>query len=148
MTKKFLLDNHSKLFTDQSETSAIFARCICNFLLYLHQLMFVNAKLDIRGHNRITFQCRRLHWSSLFLMAQLKRSWQYWHSCIVRICKKKKQIDGSLTKEVLVYAKINQLENDNEASMQLSMTFIPLCLSVYLGSRNLMSPVLFVVCKC
>ena len=45
-------------------------------------MMLVNMKSDT-GRNRITFQGCRLHWSSSFLMAQLKRSWQNWHSCIV-----------------------------------------------------------------
>ena len=39
----------------------------------------VNMKLNIGGFNRITFQVCKCHWSSSFLMAQLKWSWQYWH---------------------------------------------------------------------
>ena len=58
---------------------------ICNFLLNLQYMMLVNVKLYISGCNRITFQGCRLHWSSSFLMAQLKWSWPYWHSCIVNI---------------------------------------------------------------
>ena len=38
-------------------------------------------KLTFGGCNRIAFQGCRLHWSDSFLMAQLKQSWQYWHSC-------------------------------------------------------------------
>ena len=37
----------------------------------------------VRGEKRIILQDCRLHWSSSFLMAQLKQSWQHWHSCIV-----------------------------------------------------------------
>ena len=55
---------------------------ICSFLLYLQHIMLVNMKIDIIGCNMITFQCCILHWSSSILMAQLKWSWQYWHSCI------------------------------------------------------------------
>ena len=57
---------------------------ICSFLLYLQYIMLVNIKLDICGYKLIRFQGCRLHWSDLFLMAQLKRSWQYWHSCIMQ----------------------------------------------------------------
>ena len=57
---------------------------ICSFLLYMHHMMLVNIKLDISGHKLITFQGYKLHWSGSFLMAQLKRSWQYWHSCIAQ----------------------------------------------------------------
>ena len=28
---------------------------ICSFFLYLHQLILVNVKLEIKGHMRITF---------------------------------------------------------------------------------------------
>ena len=38
----------------------------------LQQILLVNRKLDISGLNRITFQGCRLHWSSSFLMAQIK----------------------------------------------------------------------------
>ena len=54
---------------------------ICSFYLYLHQLMLFNVKLDKSGKNSIKFQGCRLHWSSSFLMAQIKQSWQYWHVC-------------------------------------------------------------------
>ena len=54
---------------------------VCSFLLYLQHVMLVNAILNISGYNRITFKGYRLHWSSSFLMRQLKRSWQYWDSC-------------------------------------------------------------------
>ena len=40
-------------------------------------LMLVNIKLDISRCNRITLKGCILHWSSSFLVAQLKRSWQY-----------------------------------------------------------------------
>ena len=53
------------------------------FLLYFWNILLVNMKINIRGFNRITFQGCRLHWSSSFLMAKLKRSWQDWYSCIV-----------------------------------------------------------------
>ena len=55
---------------------------IFSFLLYLHHMMLINIKLDISGCIRITFQGCRHHCASSFLMAQLKRSWQYWHSCL------------------------------------------------------------------
>ena len=50
---------------------------IFSFLLYLHQMMLVNVKLDISG-----FQGCGLHWSNPFLMVQLKRSWQHRNSWI------------------------------------------------------------------
>ena len=59
--------------------------CICSFLLNLQHMMLANVKFDISGCNGITFQGCRDHWSSSFLMVQLKRSWQYCHSCIVEI---------------------------------------------------------------
>ena len=52
-------------------------------VLYLQHMMLVNMKINISGFNRIIFQGCRLHWFSSFLMAKLKRCWQYWHSCIV-----------------------------------------------------------------
>ena len=39
--------------------------------------------LNIGGYHRNPFQGYSLHWSSSFIMTQLKQSWQYWHSCIV-----------------------------------------------------------------
>ena len=57
----------------------------CNFLLHLHQLMLVNLKYNVRWYKTIAFQDCRLHQPSQFLIAQLKRSWQYWNSCIVGI---------------------------------------------------------------
>ena len=45
--------------------------------------MLENVKLDISGYSSITFQDYRLHWSSSFLMAQLKQNWQYRHCCTV-----------------------------------------------------------------
>ena len=56
---------------------------ICSFKLYLHYMMLENVKLDISGNSRIKFEGCRLNWPSPFLMAQLKRSWQHWLSCIV-----------------------------------------------------------------
>ena len=54
---------------------------ICCFLLHLQCMIF-----DISWCNRITFKCCKLHWFSSFCsfsLAQLKWSWQCWHSCIV-----------------------------------------------------------------
>ena len=51
-------------------------------------MMLVYVKLDVSGYERIIFKGCRLHWSSSFLMAQLKQSWQHWHSCIAEsLCK-------------------------------------------------------------
>ena len=47
---------------------------ICNFLLYLQHMILVNAKLNICGYKRITFEGCRFRWLSSFLMGQLKRS--------------------------------------------------------------------------
>ena len=55
---------------------------ICTFLLYCHNIMLVNEKLQVSESKVITLQGCWLHWSISFLMVQLKRSWQYWHSCI------------------------------------------------------------------
>ena len=54
---------------------------IRGFLLYLQYLLLVNIKLDIIGCKRIKFEYYILDYSCSFLMAQLKQSWQYWHSC-------------------------------------------------------------------
>ena len=51
----------------------------------LHHMMIKNVKLRVGGHERITLQGVKLHWSEPFLMAQLKLSWQYRHSGIARI---------------------------------------------------------------
>ena len=60
--------------------SAIFAV----FLLYLPHMMPVNVKLDISEYNRITFQgFVDLMVRVPFYWHSWKRSWQYWHSCIV-----------------------------------------------------------------
>ena len=56
--------------------------CICHFLLYLQRMMSVNVKLENKGYMKIIFQGHMFYWNSWFLMAELKRSWQYWHSCI------------------------------------------------------------------
>ena len=56
---------------------------ICSILLYLQHMMSVNMTWDITGCKRITFQGCRPHWSSFFLITQLKQIWQYRHSCIV-----------------------------------------------------------------
>ena len=45
-------------------------------------MSLVNPKLDISRSKRITFEDYKIHCSCSFLMAQLKQSWQYWHSCI------------------------------------------------------------------
>ena len=55
---------------------------ICSFLLYSNYIVLVNAKLDITGYKRITFQGWILWLYSKFQMVQLKHKWQYWHSCI------------------------------------------------------------------
>ena len=55
----------------------------CSFLLYLQCKMLVNMKWDFSRCNKITFNGCRLHWPSSFLMAQVKRNWQYWNSCVV-----------------------------------------------------------------
>ena len=57
---------------------------IYSFRLYLQHMMLVNMKLDISRCNRIIFQGSSLHWSSFFLMACFKQSWQYCHYCIVQ----------------------------------------------------------------
>ena len=57
---------------------------IYSFLRYLHHMMLVNVELDVRGCKGISFQCWRFHWSSSILIAELKQSWQYWHSCTVQ----------------------------------------------------------------
>ena len=49
---------------------------------YLHHMMLVNVKLHVRGCKRIIIKGCRLHYSSSFLMVQLKQRWQYWHFCI------------------------------------------------------------------
>ena len=54
----------------------------CSFLLYLQQMMSIKAKLEIKGYIRIIFQGCVIYVNSLFLMAELKKSWQCWHSCI------------------------------------------------------------------
>ena len=59
---------------------------IYSFLLHLHYMMLVNVNLDISGSKRITFEYYKLHCSCSFLMAQLKQSWQYWHSLLRRVC--------------------------------------------------------------
>ena len=59
----------------------------CHLLIPIHlllqHLMLVNLKSDISKCNRITFQCCGLHWTRSVLMAPLKQSWQYWHSCVM-----------------------------------------------------------------
>ena len=51
---------------------------ISSFLLFV----LVNAKFDITGNKRITFQGWTLWWSCKFQKAERKRKWQYRHSCI------------------------------------------------------------------
>ena len=53
------------------------------FVPYLHWRMVVNMKFNISDEMRIIFQGWKLHWSRSFLMAELKRSWQCCHSCIM-----------------------------------------------------------------
>ena len=55
---------------------------ICSFLLYSNCIVLVNAKLDITGYKRITYQDWILWCYSRFQMAQLKHKWHHWHSCI------------------------------------------------------------------
>ena len=47
---------------------------IYSFLLCLPHLMLVNGKSDVSKYKKITFQGCKHYWSSLFLVAQLKRS--------------------------------------------------------------------------
>ena len=54
---------------------------IYSLLLYLHH-MFLNMKLYISSFKRIMVEGCRLHWCSSCIIAQLKRNWQYCHSCI------------------------------------------------------------------
>ena len=92
----------------------------CSFLLSLQHMILVNMKVDISACNRIKFQgCKlcKLHWSSSFLMAQLKWSWQYWHFCIVE----------SLWKTLLTW---HQTSNSHSAK---SFTDIP----TYIHNLNL-----------
>ena len=61
----------------------------CNFLLYLqHDMMLVKMRLDISKYNGIAIQGCRLHWSSTFLIAQLKRNWQYCILVLWIVCEK------------------------------------------------------------
>ena len=53
-----------------------------SFLLYLHHMMLVNVKLDMKGHKEVIFQRYKLQQSGSFVMAQLKQNWQYWQACI------------------------------------------------------------------
>ena len=66
--------------------SGIIAICvfpyICIFRLYSNCIVLVNAKLDIGGYKRITFQGEILLWSNKFQISQLKQNWQYWYSCV------------------------------------------------------------------
>ena len=52
---------------------------ICSFLLYSNCIVLRNAKLEITGYKRITFEGWICQWS----MTQLKHRWQYCHICIV-----------------------------------------------------------------
>ena len=56
---------------------------ICSFLLYLHQLMLVNVKLEIKGCRRIIFQGYNALWGQLTFNGRAKQSWQWWYSCVV-----------------------------------------------------------------
>ena len=55
---------------------------IFTVFFFIHTIFFVNVKLYVNRYKRIIFQRCKLHWSHSFLMAQLKQSWQYWHSCV------------------------------------------------------------------
>ena len=44
------------------------------FLLYFHYMFLVNAKLDVNGNKKITFQGWRHRCSSSFLMAQIEQN--------------------------------------------------------------------------
>ena len=55
------------------------------FFLYLHHIILVYVAVGIRGS---CFRAAYFIDNSLFLKAQLKRSWQYWQSCIVEILRK------------------------------------------------------------
>ena len=61
---------------------ALLPTLFCSFLLYLHQLILINWKLEIKEHMRIIFQGCMLYLTSWFLIAKLKQSWQCCHSCI------------------------------------------------------------------
>ena len=56
---------------------------IWSFLICLQQMLWVNVKKEIKEYMRIIIQGYVLYWNSWFLMAELKRSWQCWYSCIV-----------------------------------------------------------------
>ena len=68
----FNLALHAGFFTNTQhwhycQLCIAFSFFICNIWCY-----------DISGSNKWTFQGGRLHWSSSFLVAHLKRNWQYW----------------------------------------------------------------------
>ena len=44
---------------------------IHSFLLYLYHMMLVDVKLNVSGYKLIPYQCRILHWSCSFPIAQL-----------------------------------------------------------------------------
>ena len=79
---KIELKEQKELLVFEFFTNAQNWQCgiIHNFVfpyLFLQHMTLVNVKLDINECNRITFQGYKPHWSSSFLMAQLKRSWHY-----------------------------------------------------------------------
>ena len=55
---------------------------VYNFLPFFHYMMLVNVKFNVSGIKGTIFQGYILHWSSSFLIAQIRLSWQYWHSSI------------------------------------------------------------------
>ena len=57
---------------------------ICWLLHYVNHMMLVNMEIDVSEKKRITCWGYRFHWSSSFRMVELKRSWQYWHSCVAK----------------------------------------------------------------
>ena len=81
------------------------------------------TKLEISGYNRIIFQGCRLHWSSSFLMAELKRSWQYGHSCIAE----------SLWKTLLLCCRCPNVNRTRFifASAAVRWTYLRYCIMVF-----------------
>ena len=81
------------------------------------------TKLEISGYNRIIFQGCRLHWSSSFLMAELERSWQYWHSCIAE----------SLWKTLLLCCRCPNVNRTRFvfASAAVRWTYLRYCIMVF-----------------
>ena len=83
---------------------------ICSFLPCLQHMILANIKLDISKFNWITFQDCKLHWSSSFLITQLKRSWQFWHFFIVESLWKP-WCDNTCTRSCLIIWTVMSLLN-------------------------------------